>query len=93
MFNIPSSLLRGFIQQWMKTDAETHSQISESCELELESLVEEWEIELNKPEGSRTPQDLQSQLTWANWGSQRLNQPTNQPTKSMQKLDLGPLQI
>jgi hypothetical protein len=29
-------------------------------------LVKEWEIELSKPERSRTPQeDLQSQLTWA----------------------------
>ena len=41
--------------------------------------MEERVIELNKLEGSRTPQeDLQSQLTWTHGGSQRLNhQPKN----------------
>ena len=28
-------------------------------------LVEDWEEGLKESEGSRTPQDLQSQLTWA----------------------------
>ena len=36
--------------------------------------MEEWRIEVSKPEESRTPQeDLQSQLTWTHGGSQRLN--------------------
>ena len=43
-------------------------------------------IEWSGPEGSRTAQeDLQSQLTWAHGGSQRLNH----ESKSMQGLDLG----
>ena len=41
-----------------------------------------------RPEGSRIPQeDLQSQLTWAHGGSQKLN---HQP-ESIQGLHLGPL--
>jgi hypothetical protein len=57
---------------------------------ELGSRREEWGIELNKPEGPRTPQEyLQSQLTWAYRDSERLN---DQP-KNMQGLDIGNLHI
>jgi hypothetical protein len=51
----------------MEADAETHSQVSGRAQ---GSFMEEWGIEVSNSggggEGSRTSQDLQSQLTWAN---------------------------
>jgi hypothetical protein len=42
-------------------------------QVELRGHVEEWEVEVSKLEGSRTPQeDPQRQLNWDHPGSQNL---------------------
>jgi hypothetical protein len=57
--------LRGFIQQMMETDAETHSQTLDRAQGILWKS-QGWKGRLKELEGSRIPQeDLQSQLTWA----------------------------
>ena len=70
----------------METDAETHSQTIGRAQ---EVLWKSGEGRIKRARGVKDTTRRQTQLTWAPWGSQRLN---HQP-KSMQRLDGGPLHI
>lgn len=81
------SLSRGFILQWIKTNAETNSQ---NIRQSLGSPVEEWRVGLSEVGGgkSEAPHENLQSTNMGPWGLTETESP-----KSVPRLDLAPLHI